>query len=36
VKAIVQTSVGLGRVLRSAIVVQKQLGEACGNPHEIA
>jgi len=31
-----QAGVRLGRVLRSAIVVQEKLGEACRNPHEIA
>jgi hypothetical protein len=34
VKPIVEAGVGLGRVLRSAIVVQEELSEACGNLHE--
>jgi hypothetical protein len=32
----VQTGVRLGRVLRSAIVVQEQFSEPCSNLHEIA
>jgi len=36
VKPIVEAGVKLGRVLRSAIVVQEELSEACGNLHEFA
>jgi hypothetical protein len=35
VKPIVEAGVRLGRVLRSAIVVQEELIEACGNLQEL-